>query len=445
LRDGCRTGGTLTVVDSAPHLRRFGIVIVVLSAAAIVAATMFPGSNPPIKSHLCVICGSLGGVDALLNVALFLPLGLGLALSRARRVPAITGMCLLSAVIELAQLLFIPGRDATLGDLVMNSTGGVAGFALGSCSLVLTRPSPRQAVVLAGLWSILWLGIQSVSAYSLVVAAPNSIYYGQLNRRLGGFVSLDGNVLNASVGTVAIPDQRLGESDQIRSLLEDAAPVTVRFALRTQQTGTTALVRLADTEQREVALLAIRRDGLLFGVRTGATRMRLRPLLFAAENIVPGSNTMAGADTLLATGVYSQKGVEVDLTSRMTTLRREIGLSPAIAWTTILPFQFAIEGSRREAAVGMLWVGVLLVPFGYWLAWAAFGYNQLWPGRVAAALLAASISVTIGFVWIPSACGVGLPQPRDWIAAAAGIAVGAALRIAAAPRYAPNRVSGILG
>lgn len=68
----------------------------------------------------------------LANVLLFLPVGLliTLILPRSRWWLAIVLGCALSGFIELAQLLFLPERHASLVDVATNTTGTVLGCLL---------------------------------------------------------------------------------------------------------------------------------------------------------------------------------------------------------------------------------------------------------------------------------------------------------------------------
>ena len=91
---------------------------------------------------------AFGTLEALANVALFVPFGLLLTtLLRARepgrrRLPvhvaalwAAAAACGLSAAIETAQR-FIPGRVPVLQDVVMNTTGAAVGAAVAAVVLV---------------------------------------------------------------------------------------------------------------------------------------------------------------------------------------------------------------------------------------------------------------------------------------------------------------------
>jgi glycopeptide antibiotics resistance protein len=70
-----------------------------------------------------------GFIEFSANIAFFVPVGflLGLLLSHRFWWIAIVGGGLLSASVETAQGLFLPGRVSSLGDVLANSTGAVIG------------------------------------------------------------------------------------------------------------------------------------------------------------------------------------------------------------------------------------------------------------------------------------------------------------------------------
>jgi len=70
-------------------------------------------------------------VEFLANVAFFVPIGALLTALLPRRLcwAALVGSALFSLAIELGQLLFLPGRYASLGDVSANSIGGAIGVA----------------------------------------------------------------------------------------------------------------------------------------------------------------------------------------------------------------------------------------------------------------------------------------------------------------------------
>jgi len=80
-------------------------------------------------------------LEALANVALFVPLGLLLPLAtRARPWSAVPTGAALSTLIELTQLAFLPHRFATVQDVVLNTLGA----ALGAGVVLVARARRRR-------------------------------------------------------------------------------------------------------------------------------------------------------------------------------------------------------------------------------------------------------------------------------------------------------------
>ena len=71
-------------------------------------------------------------LEILANVVLFVPFGLLIALLVPTRWwwLVVVGLIAIAAAIELGQALFLPGRVASLDDVIANSTGGVVGVAI---------------------------------------------------------------------------------------------------------------------------------------------------------------------------------------------------------------------------------------------------------------------------------------------------------------------------
>ncbi len=80
------------------------------------------------------------------NIVMFLPLGLfgALALPSGRRWLAMPIGMLLSVGIESAQAAGLPGRFASVSDVIANSSGAIVGYLLACLVLrLLRRPRPR--------------------------------------------------------------------------------------------------------------------------------------------------------------------------------------------------------------------------------------------------------------------------------------------------------------
>ena len=215
----------MMTVAPAPHVRRAGLVITFASLVAIAFATLLPSPGPAVDSHFCLVCGSLGGLNAVLNVFLFVPLGIGLALAGFTGKRAIFITCVLSALIEAAQFSMIAGRDSTIGDVLTNTLGGALGFAIGRYAASWLRPPPRIARNLAMGWATLWFAIQIISSFGVAPSLPDSQYYGQIARVFWNFEVFRGRVLTASIDGVQIPNTALADGRRVRRLLLDGATV----------------------------------------------------------------------------------------------------------------------------------------------------------------------------------------------------------------------------
>jgi hypothetical protein len=423
--DGClwyRVSRMKRTVARTPHLRRAGLVVVIASLAAIALATLLPQSGIAAESHLCLVCGSLGGVSAILNVLLFLPLGIGLAIYGFSAKRAVVLMCVLGMLIEIAQLLFIPGRNATIGDVLANSLGGALGFAISGNAFILLRPSPRIATLLTIGWSTLWLAIQTGSAFGFKTTFPQSRYYGQIARSLGDFDPFSGTVLYASIGDVVVPDMQFDDSRRLRQLLIAGASVTTTMLPSQSGDENGPIVRVADADEREILVLAQKGADLVFGERTEAVTLGLRPPRFVLSNVflkVRPERTRVAMDSLTVGARYSSREVLIRAESKVGHSRR-IPITAALGWTMLLPFQWFIAGSRSELVIGAVWTACLLLPIGYWLGWSMRSPRADATIRWMTAGLTASLLFYVGMILVPRGFGVGPASATDWLAALMG-------------------------
>jgi hypothetical protein len=384
---------------------------------------------------LCLACGSFGGVNAILNVFLFVPLGVGLALSGYPGKRTVLIIFALSAMIEVTQLA-IPGRYSTVGDVLTNTIGGAVGFAASRYARVWLLPSPRIAMSLFIGWCAFWLTIQAASSFSFTPSVPDSrYYYGQLARKLGHFAVFPGRVLGASIDGVSITNSRLADADSVGHRLRGGGTVAVTAVSGGLTNDIAPIVRVADAEEREIALLAQDGQELLFGVRTGAAILRLRAPLFAVAGVFAGSATEGNslsADTISLSGSYSARGAR--LTARTGAVRQYRGLpvSASLGWTLFLPFQWLLEDTRAERILSWIWMAGLLVPVGYWgarIAWISD--SQTNPALAVACFLGVLAILIVGLVLVPGAFGLPAAPTRDWLAATSGLFAGGGLALTA--------------
>lgn len=410
-----------------PHLRRAGIVLVLASLLVVGFATLLPEDGNPIPSF-CIICGTLGGVDAILNILLFVPLGVGLSLSSVRARIAIPAMFMLSLSIEVTQLVAIPGRDASLGDLLTDSAGGAFGFALARYAAGWLRPSTRNARRLAIVWCGLWIGIQTAASFGFAPALPASQYYGQIGRPLEIFAKFDGRILDAMVGDQKVPDWGFPNSAETRQRLNEHASVVVTVIPAEPTQDLAPIIRIADDEKREILVLAQDRRSLVFGIRTGAAVLRLRQPLFALRELFPDSNARSARaqnDTIRVEGRYAATHVELRGYESSKRVARRLRIGSAMGWTLVAPTQWYIDGRTIELVVTWLWSYLLILPLGYWMRYALRTHH----GRFQQSALLSTAGVglgvlTLGLIFIPHAYGLSAAVFGDWLAVIAGIATG---------------------
>ncbi|HEY8832608.1 MAG TPA: VanZ family protein [Gemmatimonadaceae bacterium] len=141
------------------------VVVVVLGF------TLLPsGNSPPLPFSF-----SFGGerrwlADGILNICLFVPVGLAIGWNSRSPFKAIGVGMLLSVAIELAQTM-VPGRDPSLSDIVFNSFGAVLGALIGRRPQVWIFPDAKNSAALTTL-SILAVALV-MTATALVLRDPS--------------------------------------------------------------------------------------------------------------------------------------------------------------------------------------------------------------------------------------------------------------------------------
>lgn len=131
--------GTLTVVglvraggDPRPARPRTVVPLVVLWATAVLFMTLRPGTGLGVRLNLVplIVDGPASAVDAVLNVVVFVPLGLLLALCATRLRTVFVLALALTIFIETTQYLTDLGRTADINDVITNTVGACLGWAV---------------------------------------------------------------------------------------------------------------------------------------------------------------------------------------------------------------------------------------------------------------------------------------------------------------------------
>lgn len=315
-----------------------------------------------------MICGPYGGVDAVLNVLLFVPFGFGLALAglKARRAILIAAACTLA--IELLQVRLVPGRDSSLGDILTNTLGAAVGFAAGRFRTSLWTPGPSAARYLFTGWIGAWLATQILVAYTFTPAFPAPPYYGQIDRPRGhSRPAFPGDVLAASVESLRVVRGGLPNASAIRSLLASREGAVLRVAATDGGIVSGKAELAVVSGPGMIAVASVEQDGesLVFGVRTGAERLRLRPYEFRLDSVFGEAQGPRG-DILVAAARFTPGRVVMSATRGAVVRTREFVPRLSLGWIPFVPASTYIDGDVAELALSAVFLALLVLPAGFW-------------------------------------------------------------------------------
>lgn len=377
-------------------------LFLLLSLAAIGYATLTPSAHEGASGwDGCILCGDRGLADALLNVVLFGPLGMALARMRIRPLRAIAVGAVLSACIELAQLV-IPGRDPTPPDLLFNTLGTALGYAVGTRMDVLLRPSDRAAGWMALAWSAAFAVVVGLTGWLTGPAPPPGPYVGQWTPEIGDYPLLPARVLEARIGGVPIPYGRLDGDAAVRDALARAAPIEIRWIVGWRIGEAAPLLRIVGRGGEEAVAVFIHGERAIVLHRTRAAALRLdRPSLAAPaviRGIVPGDTVRMTVrmDGRRARFVTDAGHASAD------------GLGPGRGWVLLLSRMETPAGTAR--ALDAAWIALWMVPLGLWMR------------RRAIVIAGAALVV------LPPLVSLALPGIAEMAGALLGLALGALLR-----------------
>jgi hypothetical protein len=395
--------------------RRRSALLVVASLLAITTATLIslPDQADAVAqtSPWCLLCGSLGVVDVILNVALFFPLGAALRLHGFRLRSIIALSLVVSITLELLQGA-IPGRDPTVSDVLTNTAGGILGGWAVTWWHHLLHPAPGIAAALGAAWAALWLGQTAGVAYLLQPSLPQSWYWGQLAPDLPQFEQFDGSVRSGAAGSYGLYIGRLARSEEIRQAFLEGAALRGTTTRGSTTPGLAPIVSIFDQGQREIALLGRWGDDLVYRFRTRTFDFRVRPPAVRLPNALAGSasatvDVIGRFDPDSAAFVVALRGDPGEAVERRLPLDAQWG------WSLLLPFPYA-HGTEAPWLTGV-WLLAWMVVLGYWSS----TYQP-------AAALAAGVVAALGLGPLPALLGLSPAAGYEWVVAAGGLTAGAA-------------------
>lgn len=129
---GLTVAGMVWAAGPTPPRRLWVAGAILLWIGGIVFMTVRPGSGLGMRLNLVpvVVDGPGSAFDALLNIAVFVPLGMLLFAWGWRLVVVVAAALTMSLSIEIAQYVTNWGRTADVNDLITNTVGAVVGWAV---------------------------------------------------------------------------------------------------------------------------------------------------------------------------------------------------------------------------------------------------------------------------------------------------------------------------
>lgn len=407
--------------------RRLGYAILGVSMAFIAAMTLTPHPEAAAQAAstplACLACGDRAGVDILLNILLFVPLGIGLALSGFTWRRALVLAALLSFSVESLQMKVVVGRDASLGDLLTNTIGGGIGACLGIHWRSFVFPSPAVSRWLAAGWAaglvVIWAG----TSWALAPLWPRDVdWVGQWAPDLVSLERFPGVPLAVTAGDdPMLPGLPLDQA-RFQATIAARPEVAVRAVMGGPTHRLAPIASVFDLWEREVILLGQRGEDLQFRTRMRAARWRLRIPAVA----LPGALNLRPGDTVEAMGALRNGRYELAVRQGDRLESRSLALTPSWGWSLVLPWDYAFGGEVYSLTA--LWIGGLLAILAYW------GHRAGYPASLLGPLMAVML-----LALIPRWGGFPPTHWSEWAAAAAGILAGAAAA-RLERRHAPKEV-----
>jgi hypothetical protein len=385
---------------------------------AILVLTLFPNPRQAgvadLTPLLCLVCGEAGGADVALNLLLFTPMAAGLALLGWPWGRVVAACAVLSLAVETTQYFPLTGRDASLSDLLTNTAGGAVAAALVPRLHLLFAPGPVPARRLSLAAGLAWLTMLAFTALAMQPWAPFGKLWNSCTRSYPTAEVFAGTARSMVLNGVALTcDQRVESGRDLRRALRRGEVITLEtVAIAGEPRWKRRVIHLVRTPRTPLVTLVQQGRAAVFQAPTAAQAIKLFAPVVRLRHAFP---PQAGAPVELVGRV---EGRRLLLAAAHEGGRRavELRLSPSFGWTLL--FAVPLEPGVPLRLAAALWLAALLLPAGYWagLAERPVGAFGLLGGMVIA-----------GLGLLPAVTGFDPVHWSEWLAAAAGVALGGAL------------------
>ncbi|MDQ2767368.1 MAG: VanZ family protein, partial [Gemmatimonadota bacterium] len=311
-----------------------------------------------------MLCGDTSILDAILNVILFIPFGMGLRLAGMSRRRVFAIALVTTVTVELLQY-WIPGRDSSLGDVITNSWGAFVGAICADIWRVVLLPSRRAATRLATGWTLLWVVLLTVSAELAHISLPSTRYWGEWKPELLHHDYFPGKVVSASAGGLPSPSGISIPSADVRRRLSSDSVVVQATVVSAIATGpVSAIATIYDYNRSQVFLLGQRKGNLIFSLRMRTADAKVATPDIRLDSVFPRRRSKV-PDTVFVSGGLIHHQLWVSAERNGVRRERTQPVDAGLGWSYMLPFDYEYGAEARWLTV--LWIAGLAVPA---MAWA---------------------------------------------------------------------------
>ncbi|MEO7040245.1 MAG: VanZ family protein [Gemmatimonadaceae bacterium] len=381
-----------------------------LFIAVLTLTPQYAATKPP--PSWCLLCGEQSVLDAVLNVILFIPFGMGLRLAGMSRRRAFAIGLVTTITVELLQL-YIPGRDTSLGDILTNSSGGMIGILAADVWRVVLVPSRRAASRLAAGWTLFWVLLLTASAELTHISLSPLTAWGVWTPELLHHDYFPGKVLSATAGGLPTPNAMSGASADVRRRLSsDSVVVQATVVGAGATTQFSSVASIYDMSKQQIFFLGQRKGNLIFSMRMRTADAKVETPTIKLDSVFPRQRA-AKTDTIFVEGGLIHHRLWVSAERNGVRRERTLPIDAGLGWSYLLPFDY--EYGREAPWLTALWLAGLAAPAMYWATRARRN-----------ALLATGAALAAALLLVPLATAVHPTPWWEWIGLAAGAMIGIA-------------------
>ena len=398
-------------------VNRVGAALAIVVFALICVATLTPAPGTPVPGDMwCIACGELGALDLLANIVMFLPFGFALMLATDRPRLSVAVCVATTLMVESLQIRIIAGRDASLGDVLANSLGGLIGVEIALHRRVLLLPRASAATRLAVAWCGVFATVCALAAAGLRPAeVPRSLWV-QWTPLRPSFEPFSGHVFSFELDSIDLPAGYPSPAFGVDRVLRGAEwTAKTRVATQNLERRRSVIARIAD---EYTVLVSIEQLGFDLGClqKTLAADFRFRsPKVAFPGALTPTDREPPGIVTLTCGRAPGRLIAGID--GRQDTVR----LTPSLGWLIVSPFDVVVTNAYDW--LNALWLLALMLPAGYWAGLTQTGSRSR-RRRLALTSAAAITAVAVGLNVAPALAGIATGVEWEWGAALTGGAIG---------------------